>query len=268
MAITDGIVGCWSPGVNGSPYVIPDLARARNNSIAQSPSSGMRSAATWNGVSGGTIFLSGSSQHFKNTRPALVTQSGQPGRAFTVSTWFVSTGRSGAFRTIWSTGVNNPGNTPVFEFGISNGNVIYFYGRQPNFLSISSISISLNTPYFLTVGIEAGGSGTVWAGINGVFASVGTTSANDGQTCTDEFIGVDGTISGSDFSYFQGHIGETTAFNRLLVAAEVRDIYRRGNGAIGRELTGQTRRRVYGFVPAGFRAYWVQQKSQIIGGGV
>ena len=250
MALTDGIVGCWSPGLSATSFTVPDLSRRSNPSIAQNPGSGgMRSAWVWNGNSAATIFLNGNTQHFRNTKPSLVTAAGSPGNAFTVTTWFVSTGRSGAFRTIWSTGVNNPGNSPVFEFGISNGNVLYFYGRQPNFVAIGSISIALNTAYFCAVGIEAGGSGTVFAGVNGAFANVGTTSANDGQTCTDEFIGTDGTISPNDSSWFQGHIGETTSFSRLLTLSEVREIYRQGNGAIGRQLTGQARRRVYGFVP-------------------
>jgi hypothetical protein len=39
-------------------------------------------------------------------------------------------------------------------------------------------------------------------------------------------------------------------YSRALTGAEVRELYRQGNGAIGRALTGQTRRRTYGFVAA------------------
>jgi len=47
-----------------------------------------------------------------------------------------------------------------------------------------------------------------------------------------------------------GQIGEFTWWNRSVTAAEMGEVYRQGNGGIGRQLTGQTRRRVYGFVPA------------------
>jgi len=69
--------------------------------------------------------------------------------------------------------------------------------------------------------------------------------------------------------YAQAAIGETALYQRALTQPEVLELFRRGNGAIGRELTGQTRRRVYEFVPAaGFRAYWARRQNQIIGGGV
>jgi hypothetical protein len=67
---------------------------------------------------------------------------------------------------------------------------------------------------------------------------------------------------------WQGQIGEIAIFERALADAEFADLYRRGNGAIGRALTGQTRRRTYGFVAAGFRPYWAARRTQVIGGGV
>ena len=75
------------------------------------------------------------------------------------------------------------------------------------------------------------------------------------------------TIGGGN-EVHNGQIGEFTWWNRSVTAAEMAEVYRQGNGAIGRQLTGQTRRRVYGFVPAGFRAYWARRQNQIIGGGV
>lgn len=81
-------------------------------------------------------------------------------------------------------------------------------------------------------------------------------------------IGADSSSGAAQF-FQNGRIGEVAIYNRALSSAEVFDIYRQGNGAIGRQLTGQTRRRVYGFVPAaGFKAYWARRQNQIIGGGV
>lgn len=62
-------------------------------------------------------------------------------------------------------------------------------------------------------------------------------------------IGADSSSGVAQF-FQNGRIGEVAIYNRALSSAEVLDIYRQGNGAIGRQLTGQTRRRVYGFVPA------------------
>ena len=71
------------------------------------------------------------------------------------------------------------------------------------------------------------------------------------------------------FGRNQAQYGEVTVWSgRAIADAEAAELYRLGNGAIGRQLTGQTRRRVYGFVPAGFKAYWARRNSQIIGGGV
>jgi hypothetical protein len=66
---------------------------------------------------------------------------------------------------------------------------------------------------------------------------------------------------------YRGQIGEAVVWNRALMAAEVQQLYTAGNGGIGRILTGQSRRRVFGFVPPTFRAAWIQ-RSKLIGGGV
>jgi hypothetical protein len=58
-----------------------------------------------------------------------------------------------------------------------------------------------------------------------------------------------GGYSGSS-EWLPGSIGERAIWRRALTAPEFAEIYRRGNGYIGRELTGQTRRRIYGFVPS------------------
>ena len=50
--------------------------------------------------------------------------------------------------------------------------------------------------------------------------------------------------------YANAIFGECAIYNRPLADAEISDLYRQGNGAIGRQLTGQTRRRVYGFAPS------------------
>ena len=99
---------------------------------------------------------------------------------------------------------------------------------------------------------------------DGVSVASGTGPATVPTVAANFVIGsypTGGTKANSD-------IGEVAVYQRALTQPEVLELFRRGNGAIGRELTGQTRRRVYGFVPAGFKAYWARRQSQIIGGGV
>ena len=110
------------------------------------------------------------------------------------------------------------------------------------------------------------GNWTITFGIDGVF-STHTTSVNPVASS------LNGTLSIGRAGSFVGpgvnaQIGELAIYRRALPQAEIRDLFRSGNGAIGRQLTGQTRRRVYGFVPAGFKAYWARRQNQIIGGGV
>jgi hypothetical protein len=65
---------------------------------------------------------------------------------------------------------------------------------------------------------------------------------------------------------WDGLIGATIVFARQLAAAEIWQVYQAGPA--GEWISRQTPRRVYGFVPAGFKAYWARRNSQIIGGGV
>ena len=64
---------------------------------------------------------------------------------------------------------------------------------------------------------------------------------------------------------YNGNIGGTIILGRQLTDAEVWQIYNAGPAC---SWATQPRRRTYGFVPAGFRAYWARRQGQIIGGGV
>jgi len=74
--------------------------------------------------------------------------------------------------------------------------------------------------------------------------------------------------SGLDFSGCRGWYGPVAVWQRAIADAEAWQWYNSGIWYLERQLTGQTRRRVYGFVPAGFKAYWARRQNQIIGGGV
>jgi len=93
-----------------------------------------------------------------------------------------------------------------------------------------------------------------------------TRTSNTGPTFANT-LDWGGYAGGSE--WLSGSIGERAVFNRALTAAELYEIFRRGDGAIGRELTGQSRRRLYAFrVPAAaVRSYLFVNRGQVIGGG-
>ena len=110
------------------------------------------------------------------------------------------------------------------------------------------------------------GNWTITFAIDGV-TSTHTTTVNPvaASISGNVAIGRFGDFAGG---YTNALVGEVTIYQRALTQPEIYEVFRSGNGAIGRQLTGQTRRRVYGFVPAAFRAYWARRQNQIVGGGV
>lgn len=92
------------------------------------------------------------------------------------------------------------------------------------------------------------GSWTISFAIDGVI-STHTTSANPAAASLSGTLAIARPGSFAGGFNLNGQVGELVIYQRALPEAEIRDLYRQGNGAIGRQLTGQTRRRVYGFVP-------------------
>ena len=94
-----------------------------------------------------------------------------------------------------------------------------------------------------------------------------TRTSNTGPTFANT-LDWGGYATGSE--WLPGSIGERAVFNRALTAAEFYEIFRRGNGAIGRELTGQAWRRSYAYksaAAAAVRSYLFVNRGQVIGGG-
>jgi len=71
--------------------------------------------------------------------------------------------------------------------------------------------------------------------------------------------------AGASYNLLAGQLDDVQIRSRIMTPDEVRDLYLLGRGGIY-ERRRRSRRRA--IEQAGFRAYWVRQKSQIIGGGV
>ena len=263
MALTDGIIGCWSPSVRGSGYLLPDLSGRANHGVLTNMDAGTDwTAAAVRGVHGRVLDYDGTNDYTDcglRLNAAMIDK-------LTISMWCI-------FRTRSSV------NTPISNLnaGANNGFALEM-GRTANKLTWLQNGASVDATstgsiadadwhHVVVTRDGVAGSWTITFAIDGV-TSTHTTAANPAAASSNGILAIGRYGSFSGGFNFNGQIGEVTIYQRALPGAEIRDLYRQGNGAIGRQLTGQTRRRVYGFVPAGFRPYWARRQNQIIGGGV
>ena len=250
MAITDNIVGCWSPSVRGSGYLLPDLSGKGNHGTLTNMAGDDWVGASVRGVSGRVLDCDGSNDYITIGKSLQFA-----GSAMTVSAW-VRTTNASAFQTVINQGSTT--NQFLLYWGTTSWVMRGAGGLEATFGSLTA------GVWTHVAAVWNGGIGTGY--LQGVFSGSGAISQAAANLTTNLYLGT--YAAGAGNFPWTGQMGEIVFYNRALTAGEIAELYRRGNGAIGRELTGQTRRRVYGFVPAGFKAYWVQQKSQIIGGGV
>lgn len=253
MSLTDGIVGCWSPSVRGSGYLLPDLSGRGNHGVLTNMDAGTDwPPAAVRGSHGRVLDFDGTNDRVECGSAWSTLQ------RFTLTMWW-NQRASGLYAIAGA--ANNSLNRANFYIrpGINSG----FTGsggvfRETPFPSLTTGVWSLCVTSY---------DGSVLRHyLNGVLAaSVTFNTIVETDASTRFAIGRNGAYAGQ---YGNGLGGEVAIYNRTLTSPEVAELYRQGNGAIGRQLTGQTRRRVYGFVPAGFKPYWARRQNQIIGGGV
>jgi hypothetical protein len=242
MALTDGIIGCWSPSLGASGYRLLDRSGRGNHGTLTN----MDAGTDWVGTSAGlALDYDGTNDYVALTRNLLSGLS-----VVTVSAWMKP--RSTTSRTEITQGTDSANRCGFALSEDGNAYVLNFVGAISGFGYASWSGLGV-TRFLHGVWVYNGG-GTANADrgkiyLNGVqqtltFAGTMTTGAiSQGGT---PYIGA----RPGPATYSDGQISEVAVYNRELTPAEIRDLYRRGNGAIGRELTGQTRRRTYGFVAA------------------
>lgn len=259
MALTDGIVGCWSPSLGASGYRLLDRSRYSNHGVLTN----MDAGTDWVGSAKGlSLDYDGVNDH-----AALGTWDRYNATTWACSTWIKAAATAAGQKSILAQ-INSTGNLGRAVRRNANQIEYTIAGTGSAFAQYKSGTTITTDWTHVAVSVSGVGTPRIW--INGaestvtLTASSGTVVIPAAQPC---MIGVDGQFGTTTTLYnFAGLIGETIMFNRLLTYPEAAELYRRGNGAIGRELTGQTRRRTYGFV-AGFKSY-LAQKSVIIGSGV
>ena len=249
MPLLDGIVGCWSPSVRGSGYLLPDLSGRGNHGTLTNMDAGTDwPGAAVRGVHGRVLDYDGVNDRLNCGQSGGNLTETLP---FSVTAWAIA-------RTVGANrGLISRDQTSPFPFSIRfDGDARL--GILTDGAAIIGPTITTNQWFFYCATFATNRRIIYLNGTSRVDSGTGyTISANNDQLS----IGSD-FVPASDRCW-DGQIGEIAIFQRALTASEIMDIYRSGNGAIGRQLTGQTRRRVYGFVPAATGA----RRRRIICGG-
>ena len=260
MALLDNIIGCWSPSVRGSGYLLPDLSGRGNHGILTNMDAGTDwPGAAVRGVHGRVLDFDGTDDYVARTSPQFELVS-----PFTVSVWYRP-----VIRRLYG-GIVSTFN--AFSELATSGWIIYDgSGGNNGAMGLILGGVICNTAsgnsvlneWQQYVAVFRQGAAKLYR--NGAQQALSATNLGAASyTGTTQLkIGSYTTASGRNSC----QIGEVAIYNGELTQPDAVELYRRGNGAIGRMLTGQTRRTVYGsglrFQPA-----WVTRRSQIIGGGL
>ena len=219
MALLDGLLHCYTPSLGPTGYRLIDRGPRRIHGVADT---GITSAS-WAGQSKGWC-LRGT-----NTANERFTGCGTfPTGDRTVAIWWRCQVALGAFqqRMAFFAGVNASGQS--FQLTLFNGAV----GTGA---TISQTGDGINTTFGndnIWHCILGTNTGSTWA-LYGDGLLLGSKTMTTTQNTTAPSI-----MEGASI-YWQGDIGECASWNRLLSTTEIRDVYSRGDGAIGRMLMGQ-----------------------------
>lgn len=251
MSLTDGIVGCWSPSVRGSGYLLPDLSGRGNHGTLTNMDAGTDwPGAAVRGVHGRVLDYDATNDSTLLNRNSVILGL----TACSVVAWVMARTYGIDGKSVFSLPISNTADTSPFQ--------VLNLGVTLSGQVTASVGNGLTRSVYTAT--DRVTTANTWCCIATIWSGLDVTAAMDGRVSSSSTsanysrIGVSAASLGTARigSYrdeaiytWDGQIGEVSLFNRRLTAAEVMDIYRSGNGAIGRQLTGQTRRRVYGFVP-------------------
>ena len=241
----DGVVGAWCPSLGPTGSRLHDHSRSVNWGTLTN----MDNATDWV-VDTGQYALDFDGV---NDRVALSTQASFLGSR-TLSAWIRMTAtnvRGGIF------GTRSGGNGWVLRTSTNSTIAAYHTGQS----TIEGSANSLVNGKWHSATYTYTPAGVMNLFVDGVRIG-GTTGYSEAVLGTAALIAdEDGT---SPFP--AGQIAEVTLWNRALTANEVRDLYLLGRGGMFERRRRSRRRAIE--QAAGFKAYWVQQKSRVIGGGV
>jgi len=252
MSLLDGMLGCWSPSVTGSGYLLPDLSGRNNHGTLENMDAADWLGASIRGRSSKVLSYNNASVEKKVTIGAsLPNLAGSPELTFTM--W----ARRRAANAIANIGQVNSSRSVYLNIVAWSTGVIYFQA-YPSYVVFADNETgwkfwAMTLKGSVLRGYRDGGLVTSGAGPAAVPSVVG-----------DFVIGPYPPISQKANS----DIGEVAVWQKALSPAEISELNQQGNGAIGRRLTGRTRR-VYS-IPSGVIVYGqrIPRHRTILGGGL
>lgn len=256
MALSDGLVGYWSPWLGSSGYRLLDRVRSNHGTLTNMDAGTDWLGSTVRGNSGRVLDFDGTDDHVNvGNRSVLGFDFSS---RFTLSAWIKTTGSSG--------GIIGKRVSAGWYMSLEGANILGLV------LQGTSSAVIVNS---VASGISDGNWHLVQATYTGNSNASGISLFVDGRsvsttTILNSAIGsmtnaIDvciGSITTNAFR-FTGQIAENAVWNRVLTLGEIQELYRLGPGWYH-----PYAKRVYGYAIAGFKAYWHRRQSQLIGGGV
>lgn len=257
MAILDGLIGCWSPSLGASGYRLLDRTQYGNHGTLTNMDAGTDWVASPVGVvldfDGTNDFvLIGSPQSISGALPRMS------------KTLWVNVRQTASQKYLFAD-FNGAGT--ISRMSISHDTKFKAFQNTATALT-GTTTLSTGVWYFVAVtrndGTGAGGTGSMKLYVNGMMEASTTYSyTSPSLQASGEQIARSNAAFGD---YPNAQIGEATIWRRDLTDAEIVQLFKSGNGWIGRELGGMNRRRRAVKGPS-FRAAWALRQRQILGGG-
>ena len=260
MALLDGLLHCYTPSLGPTGYRLIDRGPRRIHGVGDGVVS-----SSWAGGSLQRWHLNfGGSSSF-SLCGGLSTSSRR-----SISAWFRTTqsytGGGVSYQVLVEGGVRTT--NQLFMIGMGTGATVgqvsgstYLFITQAG---SSVVATGYNDGSWYHVLAQHNGNDYIMI-INGRVVATGTMTTTPSGTVSEIGAQID------QANKWTGGIGEVAYWSRDLTNAEAMDIFRRGDGGLGRMLTGQSYReaRLSQAIAAGGATPWLyaRRRSQIIGSG-
>jgi len=229
MSLTRNIIGCWSPSLGASGYLLRDVSGLNNHGTLTNMDPGTDWVASTAGIA-----LNGDA-----VNNMVVTALRLPTQNMSYCGWVNVRVFSGF-----------PGNRPFGEADSANGlsgTTVILRSTGPFCAFRGGTATDINGSSTITAGVwyhfavVLGSRPEVWQNGQLVAFSTGTTIASRNVG----FRILSDDVVNNNFG-INGLVNDVVVYNRAITGPEIAELYRRGNGWLGRELTGMHQRRTYG----------------------
>ena len=255
MALSDGLVGYWSPWLGSSGYRLLDRARSNHGTLTNMDAGTDWVGATIQGRSGYALDFDGTNDYVTTSMSlASKTQVG-------ISLWYWRSSSAHAFYCGAGLGGSGGPRANIYLFG----GTLYMTAETTGvnaFLSTSVGTTGWMHIFYRYNGNAASQSVRLLPYVNGnllSFGSAGIFPTSLGNVGNFEI----GRTLGEN-AYGTGRVAESCLWFRDLQESEIRELYRIGPGWY----RPYAKRSIGYAALAGFKAYWHRRQQQIIGGGL